>query len=359
MLSYRERFKKCMAHEPLDRPPMDVWLDSNNPKVKADLLKYTGFDTYEDLLDAYEIDIWRTKPGVLPEFADTELEFHRFFMPNVEAKYLTLSSEIERPLISIEDPKELHDMPWPAPDIFAYESLIPLCEPQKDRVIWVQPGTWSPIFARMCDLSGMEKVLMDMILNPDLTYAVIERIYSFYYEVFKRTLEAGRGIIDVFSFGDDYATQLDMMIDVKHWRQYFKEPARKLIELAKSYGSLVAFHSCGAIDRIIPDLIEIGVDILFPIQPLAKGMGAERLKKEYGKDLVFYGGVDVQHILPHGTEKEVREEVARVLDVFGTDGGYILCSGHSILEDVPNTNIVAMYDEAIKIAKRRERSVEN
>jgi len=293
-------------------------------------------------------------PLIIKCYIKTDVEFHRLFIPNTEAKYLTLSSEIDRPLIKVEKAGELDSMPWPDADIFDYESLVPLLEPQKERVTWVQPGTWSPIFARMCDLSGMEKVLMDIILNPALTQAVIERIFGIYYDIFKRTLEAGSGLIDVFSFGDDYATQLDMMIDANHWRQYFKEPTRKLIDLAKSYGVLVAFHSCGAIDRIIPDLIEIGVDILFPIQPLAKGMNAERLKSEYGRDIVFYGGIDVQHVLPFGTTEEVRSEVGRVLDVFGTDGGYILCSGHSILEDVPVENIVAMYEEALMIAKNRK-----
>ena len=354
MLNYKDRFKKCMAHQSLDRPPMDIWLDSHNPKVMANLLKAEGFPTYEALLDRYDIDLWRIKPLVSQEYKETEIEFQRFFIPNIEAKYMTLSSEIARPLINIEDPNEIYNMPWPDPTrIFDYSSLTPLCESQKDRVIWIQPGTWSPIFVRMCDLSGIEKVLMDMILNPKLTYALVDKLFTFYYEAFKLTLENSKDIIDIFSFGDDYATQLDMMIDANHWRQYFKEPTKKLIELVKSYGALVAFHSCGAIDRIIPDLIEIGVDILFPIQPLAKGMGAERLKTEYGKDLVFYGGIDVQHILPFGTEEDVRKDVARVLNVFGTDGGYILSSGHSILEDVPVKNILAMYDEALKIAAAR------
>jgi len=205
----------------------------------------------------------------------------------------------------------------------------------------------------MCDLAGIEKVLTDIILNPELTKATIERICEFYHDAFKRTLEAGKGYIDVFSFGDDYATQLNMMINVEHWRQYFKEPARRLIQLAKSYGVLVSFHSCGAIDKIIPDLIEIGVDILFPIQPLATDMSAERLKSLYGRDIVFYGGIDIQRVLPLGTEEEVRAEVARVLNVFGRDGGFILCTGHSILSDVPVRNILAMYDEALKIARNQ------
>ena len=351
-VSHRERFEKCMKHEPLDRVPMDIWLDSNNPTVKSKLVEYAGFASYEQLLDHLDIDIWRTKPSVAKQYKNTDNEDIKFFIPSTDPNFLTLSSKIKRPLIDAEEVEDLDKISWPSADIFDYDSLLPLCKGQEDRVIWVQPGSWSPIFCRMCDLAGMEKVMMDMLLNPALTEAVIERIFNFYYEVFKRTLEAGKGKIDVFSFGDDYATQLDLMFDAKYWRLYFKEPTRKLIALAKSYGALVAFHSCGAIDKIIPDLIEIGVDILFPIQPKAKGMDAQTIKSKYGNDIVFYGGIDVQEILPFGSEDDVRKEVSRVLGIMGKDGGYILCSGHSILEDVPQANVLAMYDEAMKFASK-------
>jgi uroporphyrinogen decarboxylase len=115
----------------------------------------------------------------------------------------------------------------------------------------------------------------------------------------------------------------------------------------------VSFHSCGSVEKIIPDLIDAGVDILFPIQPKAKNMGAEHLKKEFGKDVVFYGGIDLQEILPYGTEQQVRDEVNRVINILGKDGGYIMASAHGMLKDVPQANILAMYDEVRRISFRK------
>jgi uroporphyrinogen decarboxylase len=351
-LGYRERFKMCMNHQDTDRVPTDLWLDSNDPNVKSNLLKYTGFDRYEKLLNYLDIDIYRFKPAVRKNNENIEDEFIKFFIPNTDKKYLTLSSEFPRPLINLEDPEKLEQFQWPTADIFDYSSVEPVLDEQKHRVLWVQPGSWSPIFCRMCDLAGMEKVLMDMILNPALTEATIEKIFVFYYDVFQKTLEATKGRLDVFSFGDDYASQIDMMFDLRLWKKYFKGPMKKLCELIKSYGVLISFHSCGAINKLMPDLIDLGIDIIFPIQPKAKGMDAEHLKKEYGNDIVFYGGIDIQEIMPYGTEQEVRSEVSRVTQILGKGGGYILASGHSILEDVPQANVIAMYDEVRRMAFR-------
>jgi uroporphyrinogen decarboxylase len=352
-LDYKERFKRCMNHEETDRVPVDLWIDSHDPAVKANLLKSTGFDKYENLLDYLDIDLYRFKSTILQDKLNPESELEKYFIPSNDEKLLTLSSEMPRPLLNVEEPEELVNFVWPSPDVFDYAGLLKFTESQENRVLWAQPGDWSPFFCRMCDLAGMEKILMDMILNPPLIEAMIEKIFYFYSETFKRTLEATKGKLDVFSFGDDYATQINMMFDAKYWKKYFKEPVRKLCDLVKSYGVYVSFHSCGSVEKIIPDLIDAGVDILFPIQPKAKGMGAEHLKKEFGKDVVFYGGIDLQEILPYGTEQQVRDEVNRVVNILGKDGGYIMASAHGMLKDVPQANILAMYDEVRRISFRK------
>jgi uroporphyrinogen decarboxylase len=267
---------------------------------------------------------------------------------------LSFSSEsMARPLLHVEDPAELDTFEWPSGDVFDYSVMEAILEQQKHRVLWAQAGTWSPIFCKICDLCGMEKVMFDLIENPDLIAAITERIIAFYKETFRRTLEASRGRLDVFGFGDDLATQQGLMFSLEAWRRFFKEPMRELIRLIKSYDVYVAFHSCGAIRPLIPEFIEMGVDILFPIQPRAAGMEPEGLKKDFANDVVFYGGIDVQRILPFGTEEEVRGEVKRVSTILSKDGGYILASAHGILKDVPPANVLAMYDEINKLKKPR------
>ena len=112
-------------------------------------------------------------------------------------------------------------------------------------------------------------------------------------------------------------------------------------------GIKIAWHSCGSILPIIPDFIEIGLDILNPIQPRAFGMDPVFLKKTYGNDLVFFGGIDVQHLLPFGTPGEIRDEVRRRIDILGKDGGYILAPAHNIQHDTPPENIFAFFNAAI------------
>lgn len=345
-MNHKERVYKCFEHQNTDRVPIDLWLDSSDPKVLENFLKYTNCSSYGELMDLLDIDVFRPKTPVAEKYINEEHESFKCFLPNKDPKHKTYTSEFKRPLGDAEKIADIEKYQWPKPDIFNYNGLLPICENQKERFLWVQAGTWSPIFCRICDLCGMEKTLVDMMLNPGLIEAIIEKLVDFYYNAFKNTLEVGKGVIDAFSFGDDYASQLDMMFDVELWRKFFKKPLRKLCNLIKSYGVLIGFHSCGSIIKIIPDLIELGVDMIFPVQPRAKGMDLKELKKEYGKDLTFYGAIDVQETLPYGTEAQVREEVRKAIRILGENGGYILSSSHTILRDVPIENVLAMLDEA-------------
>ena len=131
------------------------------------------------------------------------------------------------------------------------------------------------------------------------------------------------------------------------WRAFCKKPLAKIFSLGEKHGVSVFFHSCGAVRSVIPDLIEIGMDILFPIQPNAWRMDHQELKNEYGKDVTFWGGIDVQELLPFGTPDEVRRIVRERINILGAGGGYILSSSHNLLKAFPLENILAMYEEAL------------
>jgi uroporphyrinogen decarboxylase len=132
------------------------------------------------------------------------------------------------------------------------------------------------------------------------------------------------------------------------WRDYCKEPLARLFGLGKKHGAYVYFHSCGAVRKVLSDLVEIGLDILFPVQPNAWGMDHRELKAEHGDRLAFWGGIDVQQVLPFGTPEDVRQAVRERIEILGAGGGYILSSSHNLLKAFPLENIVAMYDEALK-----------
>jgi len=211
-------------------------------------------------------------------------------------------------------------------------------------------GGWAPVISRVFELFGMQKALLHVYDRPDLIHATIERTADYYYELYDTALQAAEGGIQIIGFGDDFATQRDLLLKPAMWRDFCLEPLARLFSLGKKHGAYVFFHSCGAVRSILPDLIEIGVDILFPIQPNAWGMDHKELKAEFGDRLAFWGGIDVQHLLPFGTPEQVRRAVRERIEVLGAGGGYILSSSHNLLKAFPLENILAMYDEALRTA---------
>jgi uroporphyrinogen decarboxylase len=208
-------------------------------------------------------------------------------------------------------------------------------------------GMWSPFWHDTLELLGLEKMLMDMKFNPVLVEAVLERTFELHYEVSVRAFNANPGLIDMFWFANDFGTQKGLLIHPDAWRKFFKPRIKRLADLGHKHGLKVAMHSCGDIHAIIPDLIEIGIEVLNPIQVSAANMEPAKLKREYGKDLVFFGAIDYNHILNHGSESEVRAEVRRIIDILGRDGQYIVAPSHDLMmAEVPARNIWAMYDEA-------------
>ncbi|MGQ9513496.1 MAG: uroporphyrinogen decarboxylase family protein [Thermoproteota archaeon] len=141
------------------------------------------------------------------------------------------------------------------------------------------------------------------------------------------------------------------MMSLSLWKEFFKPRLAKLYGLGKRYGCKIMQHSCGSIRRIIPELIEIGLNILDPIQVRAVGMDPRELKSTYGNKIAFHGAVDTQRTLPYGRSEDVRQEVRMLIDTLGDGGGYILSGSQDLLPDIPVENILAMYDEA-KIYRR-------
>ena len=140
--------------------------------------------------------------------------------------------------------------------------------------------------------------------------------------------------------------QRGMMIAPDLWRRHLKSYAAELISPFKQMGLMTMYHSCGSIVPVIDDFIEMGLDILDPIQPAATGMDPASLAEGFGDRLTFHGGIDEQHLLPHGSADEVREETARTMEILGRNGGYIVAPAHAIQPDTPPENIVALYDTA-------------
>lgn len=201
-------------------------------------------------------------------------------------------------------------------------------------------------FERAFGLQGMDKFLMNMAMYPDFAQAMLRRNTELCKQHLVNYLDAIGENIDIIKIGDDLGSQERLMISPKMYRQMLKPLHAELIQTIREHTKAkVFFHTDGDVFDLIDDFIEIGVDILNPIQTSAGKMSdLEGLKHRYGKNLVFCGAIDTQHVLPHGTPEEVRREVHRVINFLGKDGGYMVASVHTIMNEVPAENVLAMVD---------------
>jgi len=209
-------------------------------------------------------------------------------------------------------------------------------------------GGWLPLICTLFDLFGLEETLVNFHLGPRVIEAAVTRLEEFILEFTRRQLEATKGVADIYWYGDDFATQRGIMISPEQWRRYLLPTYRKIFALVREYGVKMWFHSCGTFRPVLPDLIDAGMDVWETVQVHLPGNEPEVLKREYGKDIAFYGAINSQQTLPYGTPEEVRAEVRERVRVLGKGGGYICGGDHSILPDVPIENVLAMIDEARK-----------
>jgi uroporphyrinogen decarboxylase len=199
------------------------------------------------------------------------------------------------------------------------------------------------VFEYAWNLVGLEKFLIDLSYGADYVEPLLDQVMHFNIEVARTLIGLG---VDVILTGDDFGTQGGMLISPRLWRHYFKGRMRQVFDACRQANPevILAYHSCGSIAPIIPELIEIGLQALNPIQPKAKDMEPARLKAQYGDRLAFFGGVDIQEVVPFGTVQDVREEVRRRIYELGNDGGYLLAPAHDIQPEAPTANVLAIFD---------------
>lgn len=206
---------------------------------------------------------------------------------------------------------------------------------------WIVGVTVTTIFECAWALRGLSRLLEDFVADPDVAEAILDIPYRYHLAAARRLTEMG---VDMIWIGDDVGAQNAMMISPAHWRKFLKPRMTQFISEIKNINPQlkVAYHSDGAVEPIVPELIEIGVDILNPIQPLC--MDPTQLKRRYGDHLCFWGTIDEQHTLPHGSPEEVRSEVLARLETVGYDGGLIVGPTHHVQLDTPLPNFWAMVD---------------
>ena len=238
---------------------------------------------------------------------------------------------------------DLQNFPWPSPDQFDYKPLAAACrryEPYALQYgfadIWQRPGL----------VRGWEGMFVDMVERPEWVHFLSRKFTDFYRQDYTRAAETTGGRIDIYLLISDLGSQSGLLISRPMFRAFVAPYIKEMVDCIHGLGGKALYHSCGAISPLIAELIELGVDILDPIQPVGPEMAPERLKANYGDRLCFHGGIDMQRLLPYGSPTEIRAEVRRYCESLGCRGGYILAPAHLFQPDVPPENILAVYQEA-------------
>lgn len=197
-------------------------------------------------------------------------------------------------------------------------------------------------------LRGLQQWFIDMIEQPELCEALLDRMLQYWLDWFRAFLDEVGDLVDVIMIGDDLAGQKGPLFRPDFYRQVVKPRQKRLVQYIRSRTSArIWYHTCGACAGFIPELLDNGIDILNPVQISAEGMDPAVLKAKYGDRLVFWGGaIDAQHVLPYASPEEVRQHVRRNLEVWKPGGGYVFNNVHNIQAAVPAANIVALYDAA-------------
>lgn len=233
---------------------------------------------------------------------------------------------------------------WPDPGRFDYAGAASTAR-RLAGTYAVRGPYWKPLFCRVCDLFGMENALFRLATEPTLFEAALDGVFAHTAEHCERLLDACGEAMPILCLGDDFATQRGMMFSPERWRRHLKRRYQALFAIGKRRGKFVWFHSCGNILAVLPDLIDIGLDVWETVQLHTLPMPAHALKREYGKHITFFGGVNTQR-LPFATPAAVRTEVRRCIEALGEGGGYICGPDHHIKPDVPAANAVALFEEA-------------
>jgi uroporphyrinogen decarboxylase len=203
------------------------------------------------------------------------------------------------------------------------------------------------VFAAGQALRGLETFMMDLALNKTFVHHLLDSLVDAYLPRVDRYVEAVGQYVDIIELNDDLGSQNGPQISLEMYREMIKPYQKRLWQhLKQRSGKPLLLHSCGSVYDFIPDFIEIGVDALNPVQVSAAKMDTAQLKKEFGEDLVFWGGgCDTQTVLSRGTPAQVRQEVRRRIDDLAPGGGFVFCQVHNIQAEVPPQNVLAMYEE--------------
>ncbi len=381
-MNSRERILTALDHQESDLVPFDLagstWTGITNGAYQK-LLAFLGKDPEEpdwsdvvqqivipsnDILELLGVDTrglfpltshnWNVHQKLTDRGENWEYHDEWGFTHNFPKKGGFWFSLVKHPMEDIEpDINAIPGYNWPqATDKERIKGLREkaILFRNENKIVMLK-GLCAGIFEMQQRFRGMTNALVDPFLYPEFSDSLIGKLADLKIEFWKMALAELGDVVDVIAEADDYGTQESQLIDPEHFRSFYKPHIARIIsEMKKSAPSAkIMFHSCGNVRPLIPDFIEMGIDVLNPVHVNAAGMEPYQLKKDFGKDIVFWGGgVDTQKILANGTPAEVKADVMKNIDALAPGGGFVFAAVHNIQSEVPPGNIMAMIESLKK-----------
>lgn len=343
----RERWLAVLNRRTPDRVPMDYWATA---EANEKLLTFLNCD-YEEMLKRLYID----KPlDVGPRYVGPAPKDGEdiWGVRHSVADYGTgtYTEAVSAPLAGYESVEDIEaNYTWPKADHWDYSHLPEDIKGHEHRPI---RGGGSEPFLLYKVLRGEEQAFMDLALNPEIVHYCLDKLFDLAYQNTLRIFETIPGAVTITYVAEDLGGQDRLMYSPTQIRTFLLPRMRRMMELTKQNGATVFTHTDGSVRDILPDLIEIGTQVLNPVQWRCPGMEREGLKRDFGDKLIFHGAVDNQYTLPFGTVEEVRQEVIANYETLGKGGGYILGPCHNIQSVGPAENVVAMYEAGYEFGWR-------
>ena len=350
-MTSKERVIAVLEHRRPDRVPLNYY---GTPETDRKLMEHLGIETRDELLRRLGTDM----RYIGPEYAgpDCYSGIHGYHSGGTDMwgmqwqpagnEFTTYTELVGSPLAGATTLGDVEAYPWPSADWLSVghvKQAIEEANRDEPRAVVLAVGEFLEI---ACGMRGKEQFLVDMLLEPDIARAMLERVIDICETALKRAVEEAEGGIDIVWTGSDVGMQTGMQFSPELWREMVQPFQRRLIEPFKKMGLKTRYHSDGAIAPIIPDLIEMGLDLLDPIQPNVPGMDPENLRALSAGRLAYYGGVDTQHLMPYGTPAEIEAKVLELIEILGDAGGYIAAASNAVQPDVPVENILTLYRTA-------------
>ncbi len=338
--SSRERVLAALAHQQPDRTPRDFWAEA--PTMER-LFAHVGHRDKDRLLDGLGIDVRHLEAPAPPERQVGGGVVQNFWGERYVYKptpWGPMREDVSGALADATSLAQIEAFDWPTPDCLDRSTLREQCRRHEDRALLYG---FADVWQRPALVRGWENMFVDMVEHPDWCHFLSRKFTDFYLEDYTRAAEITGGRIDLYLVISDLGSQHGPLISTAMFREFVGPYLREMTALIHHLGGRALFHSCGNIRPLIGEIIDCGVDVLDPIQPVGADMQPEALKRDFGERLCFHGGIDMQTLLPHASPAEVTAQAKRYCEVLGAGGGYILGPAHLFQPDVPPENVLAVY----------------